>query len=280
MEQHDIYDFGLTADVSMLMRSAVDRRRVLKLGAIGLTALLTGCQPPAGPGGGGAPPAGEAVATSVSSCSTNIPGETAGPYPADGSSASSQSLNALDISGIVRQDIRTSIGTGNVAEGIPMKLELTLVNTNAECAPLAGYAIYAWHCTRDGNYSMYSEGVTDEDFLRGVQPTDAAGKVTFQTIFPGCYLGRWPHVHFEIYPTLEKATGQSNVVRITQLGLPESDCQAAYTNAGYESSAKNLPQITLATDNVFSDGYESQIATVSGNATDGYVAQLTIGIAV
>lgn len=275
MEQPDIYDLGLNADLSMLMRSAVDRRRVLKLGALSLTALLTGCQMPGG-GPGGAPPAGVAVATSVSSCSTNIPGETAGPYPGDGSNGA----NALDISGIVRQDIRTSIGTGNVAEGIPMTLELTLVNTNAECAPLEGYAIYAWHCTRDGDYSMYSNGVTEEDFLRGVQPTDAAGKVTFQTIFPGCYLGRWPHIHFEIYSSLETATAQSNVVHISQLGFPESDCQTAYTTAGYESSAKNLPQITLASDNVFSDGYDSQIAAMSGNATDGYTAKLTVGIAV
>ncbi|MFN8444668.1 MAG: intradiol ring-cleavage dioxygenase [Caldilineaceae bacterium] len=276
MENRDIYDLGLKADVSMLMRSTVDRRRILQLGAFGLTALLTGCQPPAPPSGGG----GVAVATSVSSCSTNIPGETAGPYPADGSNASQQTLNALDISGIVRKDIRTSIGTGNVAEGVPLTLELTLVNTNQECKPLEGYALYAWHCTRDGNYSMYSNGVTEEDFLRGVQATDAEGKVSFQTIFPGCYLGRWPHIHFEIYPSLEKATSQGNVVHISQLGFPEGDCQTVYAIAGYESSAKNLPQITLATDNVFSDGYESQMATVTGNATDGYVAKLTVGVAV
>lgn len=276
MEEREIYDLGLKADVSMLMRSTVDRRRILQLGAFGLTALLTGCQPPAPPSGGG----GVAVATSISSCSTNIPGETAGPYPADGSNASQQTLNALDLSEIVRKDIRTSIGTGNVAEGVPLTIEFTLVNTNDNCKPLEGYALYAWHCTNDGNYSMYSSGVTDEDYLRGVQPTDAEGKAAFQTVYPGCYLGRWPHVHFEIYPSLEKATSSGNVVHTSQLAFPESDCQTVYQNAGYEVSAKNLPQISLATDNVFSDGYASQMATVTGNASDGYVAKLTIGVAV
>lgn len=43
---------------------------------------------------------------------TTIPQETAGPYPADGSQASNGNLNALALSGIVRRDIRTSLGTG------------------------------------------------------------------------------------------------------------------------------------------------------------------------
>lgn len=87
--------------------------------------------------------------------------------------------------------------------------------------PLAGYAIYLWHCNRDGGYSMYSSGITAENYLRGVQVTDSNGEVTFSTIFPGCYSGRWPHIHFEVYASLDAATTTpaSNQVR-TSCGCP------------------------------------------------------------
>jgi protocatechuate 3,4-dioxygenase beta subunit len=208
-----------------------------------------------------------------------IPQETAGPYPADGSQASSQVLNALALSGIVRRDIRTSLGTGNVAQGVPLTIELTLVSTLGDCAPLAGYAVYLWHCDREGRYSLYSQGVTSEDYLRGVQQADSNGLITFTSIFPACYSGRWPHVHFEIYPSLESATSASNTVHTTQLALPEDICDVVYATDGYSQSIRNMSQISLERDNVFSDGYELQMATVTGDATNGYVARLTVGIA-
>ena len=98
----------------------------------------------------------------------------------------------LTRSGVVRSDIRTSIGTGNVAQGVPCTVILTLVNSNANCAPQANYAVYLWHCDRDGKYSMYSSGVTSEDYLRGVQTAASDGTVTFTTIFPACSAGvKW-----------------------------------------------------------------------------------------
>lgn len=121
-------------------------------------------------------------------------------------------LNALALTGIVRSDICTSLGTGNAAQGIPCQIELTLLDTNDDCASLADHAIYAWHCDRGGNYSMYSADAVDEDYLRGVQQTDSDGKVTFTAIFPACYAGRWPHVHFEVYPSLDQATAANNVI--------------------------------------------------------------------
>ena len=119
----------------------------------------------------------------------------------------------------------------------------------------------------------------DEDYLRGVQVTDSEGKITFRSIFPGCYLGRWPHIHFEVYSSLEKATGSNNVIHTSQMALPEDVCNAVYGTDGYETSARNFPQITLATDNVFSDGYNEQMATLSGDVTNGHTAKLTVGIA-
>lgn len=276
MANQDLYDLGLSADLAMWMQSPLKRRRVLQLGVLGVGAFLAACQPMSRP----TTTSTATASTSGAACLDTIPEETAGPYPADGSNASRQQLNALERSGIVRSDIRTSLTTQHVAEGVPMTLEFTLVNTNNDCAPLAGYAIYAWHCTREGAYSMYSDGVTDEDFLRGVQATDSTGKATFVTIFPGCYLGRWPHVHFEIYASLEQATSAGNVVHTSQLALPEAVCHTVYTNDGYADSVKNLAQITLDSDNIFSDGYSLQMATITGDATSGYTAKLTVGIAI
>ena len=278
METPNIFDLGLQADLKMAAQSPITRRQVLKLGAFGLVAFLASCAPVA------STPTSSSSSTSSGessdACVSEIPEETAGPYPADGSRASNQTLNALALAGIVRQDIRTSLGTGNTAPGIPITIEMTLVNTNDNCAPLAGYAVYAWHCTREGDYSMYSQGVTDEDFLRGVQVSDSEGKLSFTSIFPGCYSGRWPHVHFEVYPSLEQATGSNNVVHTSQMALLEDVCQTVYETDGYETSARNLPGITLATDNIFSDGYEQQMATMSGDVANGYVAKLTVGVAV
>src|SRR5881394_3144052 len=187
-----------------------------------------------------------------------IPSETGGPYPGDGTNGP----NVLTQSGIVRSDIRSSFGASGstVAAGTPLSVTLQLVNASNSCAPLAGYAIYLWHCNASGQYSMYSAGVTGENFLRGVQVTDSAGKVTFTTIFPGCYSGRWPHIHFEIYASAAAAVSGQNAVKTTQLALPAAACQAVYSGAAalYPQSTANLAQISLASDNVFSDGVALQ----------------------
>lgn len=293
-QQHNIYDLGLQADLAMWTRKPIERRRILKLGVLGIGILLAGCGSVANaaipatsttaPAATPAPTASATATTAAATAATNvvaeIPQETAGPYPADGSRASNGTLNALALSGIVRRDIRTSLGTGHVAAGIPTTLELTLVNVNQNSAPLAGYAMYLWHCDRDGNYSMYSNGVTDEDYLRGVQQSDGNGMITFTTIFPACYAGRWPHIHFEVYPSLEKATSSANAFHTSQLALPEEVCKAAYATIGYEKSVSNLSRVTLDSDNVFGDGHEWQVATVTGDPTSGYVVRLTVGVEV
>lgn len=274
---HD-HDQGLAHDLKRLaaMRS---RRQILGLLAGASLIPIFGCGDgtttdnstgASGNGSGSSTGSG----ANPSSCAA-IPEETAGPYPGDASNGP----NALALSGIVRSDIRASIGTASgVAAGVPMTLKLTLVNTNDGCAPLAGYAIYAWHCDRDGSYSMYT--IATENYLRGVQETDESGTVTFVSIFPGCYSGRYPHVHFEIYPSLAKATTAGNKVKTSQLALPAEVCNVVYQSTGYSKSLTNLAQTSLAKDMVFSDGSSLQVATTEGSVAAGYVASLTIGIAV
>lgn len=56
-------------------------------------------------------------------------------------------------------------------------------------------------------------------------------------------------------------------------------CEAVYNNAeGYGSSVGNLAQLTLETDNVFSDGYASQLAAVTGSVANGYTVTLQMGL--
>jgi protocatechuate 3,4-dioxygenase beta subunit len=213
-------------------------------------------------------------AVASGTCET-IPSETAGPYPGDGTNGA----NALTLDGIVRSDIRSSIGSASgVAEGVPLTVRLRIVDVSSGCAALAGRAVYLWHCDRSGNYSMYSSAIAQENYLRGVQETDADGYVTFTTIFPACYSGRWPHIHFEIYSDLASATNGQNKVAVSQLALPEATCATVFAETGYSASVANLRQVSLSSDNVFSDGAELQLPTMSGSVSDGYTAALQVAI--
>ena len=209
-----------------------------------------------------------------------IPEETGGPYPADGTNTHDGSIiNVLNQSGVVRSDIRASFnGATGVAAGVPLTIELQLINASGGCASLAGYAVYLWHCDRDGLYSLYSSGVTAQSYLRGVQETDGTGKLRFTTIFPGCYAGRMPHVHLEVYPSLAEAASAANRLKTSQFTFPMATLNEAYAASGYTASVRNLAQISYATDNVFGDGTSLQMAAVTGNATDGYLATLTIAV--
>ena len=202
-----------------------------------------------------------------------IPEETGGPYPGDGSNGP----NILTSSGIVRSDIRSSFGslTGTAA-GVPLTLELTLVSQASGCAAPVSGAVYVWHCDRDGHYSLYT--AADQNYLRGVQETDASGSVTFTTIFPACYSGRWPHIHFEIFPSLASATAQGNTRNTSQLALPADACNAVFATPGYSASVQNFANISLATDMVFSDGATLETPTLRGDVTSGFTAAIQVAV--
>jgi protocatechuate 3,4-dioxygenase beta subunit len=282
-EPHD-HDLGLAHDLQQLDRQAAQRRRTLRwlmgAGAVALVGCGGGSDDDAG-SSTGETGSGSGSGGSSSSCSL-IPEETAGPYPGDGSNTSNGSVaNALALSGIVRADIRSSIaGATGVAAGVPLTIVIDLVNTNGACADLSGYAIYLWHCDREGRYSMYSSGVTAENYLRGVQTTGSDGTATFTTIFPGCYSGRMPHMHFEVYRSTTTATSFSNKLRTSQIAFPTDVCNTVYATSGYSASVTNFARISFSSDNVFSDGYTTQLATVTGDLTNGYVARLQVGISV
>ena len=57
-----------------------------------------------------------------------------------------------------------------------------------------------------------------------------------------CYDGRWPHIHFEVYPSLAKATNSANKIATSQMALPEDTAKAVYATAGYEQSVQQPQQ--------------------------------------
>ena len=156
IEDHDL---GLSHDLPRIVeRNRLGRRGMLAIfGGVGIAALA-GCaadrvlhrrraapaaterRPPSGPGAG--------RRLSVEVAEGEIPEETAGPYPGDGSNGP----NVLTESGVVRPDITSSFGDASgVAEGVPMTVRLKVYDLNGDDAtPLAGAAVYLWHCDRDG----------------------------------------------------------------------------------------------------------------------------------
>ena len=271
----EVVDQGAAFDI----RTLVSRRGMLSLAGLGLGAVvLAACAPSSSRGTTAtATPAASTPTTSPTSATVDgeIPDETAGPYPGDGSNGP----DVLEDSGIVRADIRSSIDGAATAEGVPLTFQLQILDLAGGGVPFEGVAVYAWHCTAQGEYSMYSEGLENVTYLRGVQVADADGKVAFTSIFPGCYSGRWPHIHFEVYPDLASITDASNAIATSQLALPEAECAQVYAQSGYDGSTRNLDAITLASDNVFGDDSAAlQLATVSGDVTSGYAAALVVGV--
>ena len=282
-----LFDMSASDDqhVELLTRPVSRRGALALLGGLGLA--VAGCS-----GGGdsdsatattkgasgstpttGATTTTGAATTAVTDCSV-IPEETGGPFPGDGSNGP----DVLSESGVVRKDITSSFdGRSGTADGVPFTLSFTVVDVDNGCKPLTGAAVYVWHCDREGNYSMY-QNASDQNYLRGVQVVDANGVASFTSIFPACYSGRWPHVHFEVYPSVDDATNGSNKLVTSQLAIPKDACEAVYASSGYEQSVSNLSRVSLDSDMVFADGVATQTPSMTGNASSGYVSSLVVGV--
>lgn len=160
---------------------------------------------------------------------------------------------------------------------------MQLVDVSSGCTPIEGAAIYLWHCSADGLYSLYSSGATTESWLRGVQVTDSNGEVTFTTIWPGCYSGRWPHLHFEVFEDglTSSSTGRTATL-ISQIAMPAAANVAVYATDEYSSSVSPYSRVSLDTDGIFSDNTAAQIAqmtaSVTGDVSSGYTGTVVVGI--
>lgn len=272
--EEEVVDQGAGFDITTLLT----RRRVLGLVGVGVGAAALAACGASSSGSSSSGTSSSSTGGSASNTSTTadgeIPQETNGPYPADGTNGT----NVLTESGIVRSDITSSLDGGTTVDGVPLEFTFTVTDMANDNVPFEGVAVYLWQCDAVGLYSMYSEGVEDETYLRGVQVADAKGQVTFKTIVPGCYTGRWTHMHFEVYPDADSATTGDNAIATSQVAFPEKMLTKIYELDTYEGSADNLAQVTLENDNVFSDGYDLEMGKFSGSPSAGYKGSLSVAV--
>ena len=131
-------------------------------------------------------------------------------------------------------------------------------------------------------YASRLAGGVDAD--KWVTLDDYRRQVTFTTIVPGCYAGRYPHIHFEVFSSLANATSGNYAVLISQLAIPAAVCEAVYADSSvYGASLSRFRNTSIASDNIFGDNSSAQTAvmtlTTSGSASAGYSANTTVGIA-
>ena len=233
------------------------------LGIAAITPLVGGCsketsvEPTSTTSTGTSTSTGSTNGSSSTDCSVS-PTETEGPFPTKKPAS------------FVRSDIRDD------RTGLAFTINITIKNTNASCAALAGALVDIWHCDKDGYYSEYggsgmqSVNFQSVDFLRGRQTTDSNGLVTFTSIFPGWYSGRAPHVHVHIY----NSSGKSLLV--TQIAFPYDISNTVYTTGQSYGYTKGAQDTKNEKDNVFSDSVATELATVSGSLSGGYTLTHTI----
>ena len=171
-----------------------------------------------------------------------------------------------------RSDIRPDTSSGTVSEGSPLVLAWTVskVASNA-CTPLEGAQVDIWHCDAAGVYSGV-QGALGTNFLRGYQMTDANGKASFITIFPGWYSGRAVHIHFKIRTT---GTNSQAYEFTSQLFFDEAVANQVYAQAPY--SGRGTPDTPNSRDNIYSSAGDQLLLKLS-QANGGYNAAFNIAL--
>ncbi|RJS24134.1 protocatechuate 3,4-dioxygenase [Corallococcus sp. H22C18031201] len=144
---------------------------------------------------------------------------------------------------------RQDISEGH--DGLPVRLAFLIVDET--CKPIPGASVDIWHAAPEGLYSGEDASTfcTSADakavaarWFRGVQTTDANGRVQFDTCFPGWYSSRTIHIHFTV-----RLNGQEYVT--SQLFFDDAlDDEIVNTQPLY--NARGPRDTTNAHDNVVS----------------------------
>jgi len=154
-----------------------------------------------------------------------------------------------------RSDLIAGSTRPTVAQGLPLALSFAVYRlTGTEYKPLKDAHVDVWHADVAGVYSdesnpMNHENTEHQNWLRGYQVTDANGLVRFQTIFPGWYPGRSPHIHFKVrtFSAAESVTAEFT----SQVFLRDKDADQIYSIEPYVSRTSR--QTTNETDGVYSE---------------------------
>ncbi|HEX4449607.1 MAG TPA: hypothetical protein VH143_02000 [Kofleriaceae bacterium] len=245
----------------------MDRRAALgAFGVLGGTFVLASCKSSttAGDDESTADAATSGDAAGSGACASTLEGEV-GPYFADDSA-----------DGFARSDITSNLDGSSVQTGIPLVLTIYIYDAQNNCAAYVGAQIDIWHCNATGVYSdIAAESTSTEQWLRGYQITDSAGKVTFTTIVPGWYQGRTTHIHLRVRSSYDEAAGLSDGTNTTQLFFSQTLIDTiATTISPYNSEGTN--PTTNATDHVYSgETNGTNVLSITGDMS-GYTATLSI----
>lgn len=229
--------------------NGVSRRAVMVAGLTGGAAALAPLAAGATETGGGAQP--------LANVCRMMPRMVEGPFYFDPT--------------LVREDITEG------RPGVPLRLEIQ-VTDGATCRPIPNARVDVWHCDATGQYSGYdgqgddrSVSTKGEKFLRGTQTTNAAGSVTFKTIFPGWYRGRTTHIHFKVLL-------DAKAMLTGQMYFPDALAEYIFTNiAPYNT--RGGKRDTLNSTDFIARADEDHISFVGlREEADSYVATLVIGV--
>ena len=155
------------------------------------------------------------------------PAQTIGPYFNDAK------LNRSNLIGDATREA--------VANGVPLTFTLAIYHlAGEETRPMTGAQIDLWHCDAAGAYSGEDQpplgiDTTGESWLRGYQTTGEDGCVTFETIVPGWYPGRTPHIHVLVRPPVEP--GGSQTAFASQLYFEDGALDDIYADKPYRGKA-------------------------------------------
>ena len=260
-------------DDDRLIGRILTRREVLTLiGAGGATAFLAACAPggaasrsAAGAASAGASASAAAAATAAASAAiaTALPACVVAPELTEGP-------YYLDVN-LERSDIRTNSGDTTPVDGAALTLDWIVSQADGSaCMPMEGVVVDVWHCDALGVYSGVQGNAGD--FLRGFQRTDANGRASFTTVYPGWYQGRAVHIHFKIRTDPDASAGFEFT---SQLFFDDELSRSVYSTGVYaQKGAQDQPNTS---DQIFN---QSGGATLLAVTQDGDAYKATFPIAV
>ena len=227
----------------------IDRRQALGVLGVAGAALALGC---------GSDPGGACLLD---------PTLTSGPYWTDGR------LQRADI----RSDT-TGAASPDPRPGVPLSLTLQiLAHGRSTCSPLSGAQVDLWHCDAGGIYSdVASSGTGGQNFLRGYQLTDPAGRVTFTTIYPGWYPGRAVHIHVKV--RLFDGASNATTEATTQLFFDDALTDEVFAS-GSPYGDRGARDTRNGNDAIYG-GHRELLTATTGSVLSGYTGTVVLGVQV
>jgi protocatechuate 3,4-dioxygenase beta subunit len=167
--------------------------------------------------------------------------------------------------------IHTSLTRRDITEdrdGMPLRIVFTVQDAST-CRAIPNADVEIWQADAAGEYSGFDGGrggQTSTRYLRGHQKANAKGKATFDTIYPGWYTGRTPHIHLKVHVG-------GNEVHTGQLFFRDSLSAAVYKTRHYRS--RGAAETSNAADDIYESG--SRLA-VRKRRSGGYLGRMTLNV--